>query len=250
MLVMYLTGVRVCPAILEVIEPPRWDPDEVDDAWPGAGDRWGVVTPVRCIATIDNDDAPTLGQIGVAARSIQRKGHVGLAPWQFAEAERAIVGRGGGGTARRPKRRAAQRVPVEERFSEDYTVSTPAAVRRAVRRESGLMHDYLAHMSTSGDDICRYRIPVADGGDLYCDLFNASRGQMIEAKSVADRGSIRMAIGQLADYARFISPTPTAAVLLEAKPAPDLMALLRSQDIAAIWRVGDAFADSAGGRYT
>lgn len=58
-----------------------------------------------------------------------------------------------------------------------------------------------------------------------------------------------MAIGQLADYARFIDPSPQLAVLLEAKPDLDLEQLLSSQNIAVIWPRGDGFHDNAGGQF-
>ena len=50
-LVMYLTGPKKCPAILEVTAEPCWDPDRVDrEAAPGEGDRWGVLTEVKRVA--------------------------------------------------------------------------------------------------------------------------------------------------------------------------------------------------------
>ena len=58
-----------------------------------------------------------------------------------------------------------------------------------------------------------------------------------------------MAIGQLADYLRFVRPEPALAVLLEAEPAPDLVKLLGLQGIAVIWRHGDGFKDNARGKF-
>ena len=59
-----------------------------------------------------------------------------------------------------------------------------------------------------------------------------------------------MAIGQLADYRRFIDPSPECAVLVPARPCQDLLALLPALDVAAIWQEDDAFVDSADGRFT
>lgn len=47
-----------------------------------------------------------------------------------------------------------------------------------------------------------------------------------------------MAIGQLADYSRMVSPTPTKAILVPEEPRRDLLALARSQDIAVVWITG------------
>ena len=59
-----------------------------------------------------------------------------------------------------------------------------------------------------------------------------------------------MAIGQLADYGRFLSPDTAHAVLIGEKPHADLLALLEGEGIAVIWRDGDGFADNAEGRFT
>ena len=55
---------------------------------------------------------------------------------------------------------------------------------------------------------------------------------MIEAKGSVERGAIRMAIGQLADYSRFVNgPNAQASsdCSLE-QPGEDLLGLLESQD--------------------
>ena len=70
---------------------------------------------------------------------------------------------------------------------------------------------------------------------------------MIEAKGSVERGAIRMAIGQLADYSRFVNDgMPRRALLLPEQPREDLLGLLESQDIVAIWPDGNGFADTAG----
>jgi hypothetical protein len=59
-----------------------------------------------------------------------------------------------------------------------------------------------------------------------------------------------MAIGQLADYARFLDRDADRALLLEARPHPDRIDLLSTQGIKVIWREGSGFADNAGGAFT
>jgi hypothetical protein len=44
-----------------------------------------------------------------------------------------------------------------------------------------------------------------------------------------------MAIGQIADYRRFTDPKARAGVLVPEAPRSDLLALLESEGIAAIW---------------
>ncbi len=249
-LVLYITERGKCPAILEVVAAPRWDPGWVDEAHPGEGERWGVVTDVKGIWSMGLDGAPDLQDIGVAPASIQRKGHVSLEDWQYALAESLIGGKTAGGKSKPPAPTSVD-VPVEAGNVEGYEVMPAPDVKRAVRRESMLVRDYSDFLKAKGDKVSRNKLsPPGASHPLYSDLFNETRGHLIEAKAGTSRGDIRMAIGQLADYARFIDPVKRRAVLLEAKPHPDLLALLSSQDIAVIWRSSTGFADNAGGEFT
>jgi hypothetical protein len=72
---------------------------------------------------------------------------------------------------------------------------------------------------------------------------------LIEAKASVTRDTVRMAIGQLADYGRFV-PGAARAILLPERPADDLISLLESQRIVAIWPKGNGFDDNGGGRFT
>ncbi|HEX6943206.1 MAG TPA: hypothetical protein VF128_09790 [Gemmatimonadaceae bacterium] len=80
-------------------------------------------------------------------------------------------------------------------------------------------------------------------GQLYTDLFDKTRGILVESKGAVTRESIRMAIGQLFDYQRFIEPKPGLAVLLPTLPRDDLLDLLRGLRITVIHRDGDAFLE-------
>lgn len=52
-----------------------------------------------------------------------------------------------------------------------------------------------------------------------------------------------MAIGQLADYSRFVS-SKMRAILLPSRPKDDLLDLAQNQKCAVIWPVGDGFAST------
>lgn len=58
-----------------------------------------------------------------------------------------------------------------------------------------------------------------------------------------------MAIGQLADYSRFVEAPPALAVLLPHEPRRDLADLLAPSGIAAIWPTVDGFKDNADGGF-
>lgn len=54
---------------------------------------------------------------------------------------------------------------------------------------------------------------------------------------------IRMVIGQIADYRRFIPSNPTCKVLLPEAPTPELLELLWSQRISVMVRGSDEFTE-------
>jgi hypothetical protein len=248
-LVVYLTTVGVCPAIVEVVGEPRWDPEWVDaESATGDGGDWGVVTPIKGLWGMKPSVAPRLEEIGVAKRRVQERGHIKLSSAEYEEAERLIGKRRGRKWSVEPV--ASTQVPLEAGEVEGYEVQRPQTVQLAVRREAKLVGDFASFLEAKGDDLARNKVlPKGGFPPLYSDIFNKTRKQLIEAKAGGSRGQIRMAIGQLADYARYISPIEGRAVLLDAKPHRDLLALLESQKISAIWRSGDGFVDNAGGRF-
>ncbi|TFC01617.1 hypothetical protein E3O42_09590 [Cryobacterium adonitolivorans] len=76
--------------------------------------------------------------------------------------------------------------------------------------------------------------PAGQSNSIYTDLFDATTNVLFEAKSDSSRESVRMAIGQLLDYRRFMPADTRLAVLVPTKPARDLLDLLRTVDIE-IW---------------
>jgi hypothetical protein len=139
---------------------------------------------------------------------------------------------------------------IEEEMPEDYEFETKATVDTAVRREHRLVCDYASYMGRQGDSVDHHEICFGDGSiRLIVDMFNKTRNHLIEAKAHATRSDVRMAIGQLADYGRF-TPDAHHAILLPEKPDDDLLVLLASQGIDAIWQDGPRFHDTAGGEFT
>jgi hypothetical protein len=93
-------------------------------------------------------------------------------------------------------------------------------------------------------------LPPGEAKPLYADLYDKSRNNLIEAKGAGTRNDIRMALGQLADYGRFIDPSPERAVLLLERPRRDLEELLLSQNLHVIWCDGESFTDNGDSRFT
>jgi hypothetical protein len=130
-------------------------------------------------------------------------------------------------------------------------VTSKAETKQAHRKERRLVADYVRHLGAPSEIVCRHKIDAPDAaGPLYSDVFNKARNQLVEAKADTSRGSVRMAIGQLADYTHFIESPIDRAILLPAKPSRDLIDLLEDQGISVIWREGSGFRDNAEGAFT
>lgn len=142
-------------------------------------------------------------------------------------------------------------VPIESQYTEDVTVSHASASYTAKRREQKLVLKYEEYLLTKGIRLSRFRIrPPGEVEDLVCDIYDRTRGNLIEAKASGTRGELRMAIGQVLDYGRFIEPVPARAVLLPSRPRPDLEDLLMAAETYAVWPSGEGFVDNANGRFT
>lgn len=137
-------------------------------------------------------------------------------------------------------------VPVEEQWTEKAFVAPSQEPYEAERREQTLLLAYCEHLRGRGHDVCRLKIvPPGEAKPLFSDLVDRTTNTLVEAKGTVERGSIRMAVGQLLDYSRFLQPTPRMAVLLPALPREDLQAFLAQAGVDVIWREGKNFVDSA-----
>lgn len=254
--------VRRCPAIYEVTGEPHWHPDFVDSErestrWGRDGDKWGVLTPVSCVHAVNTRDAPFAEGFGFELQHGNRAVFMGLNDVFGEEAQRLLEQREGRRVRKRRTRSRSNkpvvtRLPIEEGDIEGYDIRTKAESRRAQLAERRLVVEYTHYLRRQGDSAERSKIKAMRGrGTLYTDVFNYTRNQLIEAKAHGSRDEIRMALGQLADYGCFYLDTkPDHAILLPAKPPPELLELLESQHVAVIWREGTGFRDSARGRFT
>ena len=156
-----------------------------------------------------------------------------------------------GPTAEQPKAPVITEVPIEEQNTERAYVQPNHQPYEAERREQKLVQAYRVFMSAQGSRVVRHMMrPEAEAKPLFSDLYNATRNQLIEAKGTGTREAVRMAIGQLLDYRRFLA-NPQCAVLLPERPRPDLEALLEAVGVGAVWpELGGAFTDNARGAFT
>jgi hypothetical protein len=129
----------------------------------------------------------------------------------------------------------------------DYKVQTKSKVITAKQIEARLVAAY-AEWLTQQDR----RLVAAKYARLQCDGYEPARRNLIEAKSATTREHIRMAAGQLLDYAfegQAKFGVPSKAILLPEKPASDLIRWLVPLNIHVIWREGSGFYDNANGQF-
>lgn len=133
----------------------------------------------------------------------------------------------------------AEEVPVEERHTERAFVSPDREPYEFERREAALVHRYREYLHRRGHEVARLRLlPPGETRPLYTDLWDITSRELLEAKGSVSRDALRLAVGQLLDYSRFANAT-RLAVLVPARPRPDLVEYLRSQRISIVYPEGD-----------
>jgi hypothetical protein len=141
---------------------------------------------------------------------------------------------------------AVEEVPIERAMTERFFVNPNREEYEAERREQALVKLFESHLRSKSHDVFRLKIvPTGERRPIFCDLLDRTTNALIEAKGTVARDAIRHAIGQLMDYRRFAPSDATLAVLVPERPRADLLELLGSVGIEAIWPDGDDFEDTA-----
>ncbi|MBB5933966.1 restriction endonuclease [Streptomyces zagrosensis] len=132
-------------------------------------------------------------------------------------------------------------LPLERNESEKTFVNPNREPYQAERKEARLVADLADHLKGKGHRPHRHRLlPPGESRPLFTDLYVPELGLLIEAKGSVTRENIRMALGQLADYGRFVEHT-TRAILLPSRPRQDLLSLAESQGCAVVWPAGKGY---------
>lgn len=129
----------------------------------------------------------------------------------------------------------------------EYKFRTRKSIIRAKKLEAELLKDYKNSLEDKGRSL-----KIEKTGKLQCDGYEKRRNNLIEAKSKVDREYIRMAVGQLFDYAflgRKERGHPNLAILLPSKPAEREIEWLKPLKISVIWKQKNKFKDNAGDRF-
>lgn len=141
------------------------------------------------------------------------------------------------------ERTPVRRLPVEQLLTEETLVEPNRQPYKAKRREQKLVRRFMDSLISEGHEICRLQLwPKREPSPFLSDLYDVTTNTLVEAKSSIARPAFRMAIGQLADYARLVKPAPRRAILLPEKPRPDLIKLAHGEGVGVIWADGDGFA--------
>jgi hypothetical protein len=131
-----------------------------------------------------------------------------------------------------------------------YKVQKKSEVIKADNIEAKLLCGYRNWLEKKGR---RLKVANYHNRRLQCDGCEVKRRNLIEAKASTSRENIRMAVGQLLDYA-FLGKekirNPNMAVLLPKEPDSDLVKWLRHLHISIIWREKGLFRDNADGWFT
>jgi hypothetical protein len=102
--------------------------------------------------------------------------------------------------------------------------------------KAGLVHRYRMYLEQRSAEVVRPAIrPNSERRPLYGDLFNKTDNELIEAKGSVTPEAIRLGLGQLLDYGRFITPTPHMVLLVPMRPRPDLLGLLHAHRVSVVW---------------
>jgi hypothetical protein len=133
-------------------------------------------------------------------------------------------------------------VDVEQHNTERTYVDPSREPYESERREAALVQGYKGHLERAGHTVKRKRIyPPGEAKPLYTDLHDITDNVLIEAKGSVTREAVRMAIGQLFDYERHLSPGPALAILVPSLPRRDLVDLCTRRGVSVIWQNGEAF---------
>jgi len=134
-------------------------------------------------------------------------------------------------------------VPAEEHRTASFAVTARRGERQAQRVEAMLTKRYRTARVDEGHAVTGKLILLpGQSSPLRIDLYDVDRAELIEAKGSVTREDVRMALGQVLDYARYVDHRQLA-VLLPKYPGPDLVDLLSRHGVRCIYELAEgAFA--------
>lgn len=112
----------------------------------------------------------------------------------------------------------------------------PTTGRLAKRDEAKMVGQFETWLANRSHDTKRLRIKIpGERHELVTDTYDTTAGVLYEAKSKSDRATVRLAIGQLLDYLRFVTEV-SGGILLPDEPSADVKRLIFSVGFSVTYR--------------
>ena len=126
-------------------------------------------------------------------------------------------------------------VPSETNTVTEYELM-PRAGAVAQRAEGKLVTQFEGWLRSQKHQVERLRIRIpGERNELITDTYDSTDKVLYEAKSGSDRATIRLGIGQILDYLRFL-PDVRGRLLLPDEPSQDLKALITACGLSYTYR--------------
>jgi hypothetical protein len=142
------------------------------------------------------------------------------------------------------QRPTVRKIPVENHLTEDFAAEYKALGRKdRTRKEAKLQERFEKYLqSPPRHEVCRHELCI-DHQLLYTDLYDETADDLIEVKSSIERNTMRLALGQILDYAEILKPAHRT-VLVPERPALGIIDLFHRHGVRVVWSDGDDFASS------
>lgn len=126
-------------------------------------------------------------------------------------------------------------VPSESNTVTEFEMM-PRAGSVAQRVEAKMVTQFEGWLRSQGHELERLRILIpGERHALITDTFDRTEKILYEAKSGSDRATIRLGVGQVLDYLRFL-PNARGRLLLPDEPTSDLKAYITSCGLSYSYR--------------
>lgn len=128
-----------------------------------------------------------------------------------------------------------QIVASENNTATEYEVQ-PRSGKIAQRDEAQIVAQFEGWLRGRKHEVQRVRIRIpGERHELITDTYDSTEAVLYEAKSGVDRATIRLGVGQILDYLRFL-PEARGRLLLPEEPSADLKQLVKSCALGLAYR--------------
>lgn len=140
--------------------------------------------------------------------------------------------------------RARKIAPEKSAVPEFRRAAVDALV--ATKVEQSLIDEFTEFQKARGRTFARWEIfPQGSTERLLTDIYDEGTQTLYEAKASSNRPDVRLGLGQILDYSRFIDQCEAAALLLPSRPREDLIDLLHAFEVRAVWRIKTGIFESS-----